>query len=111
MTKSIIYVIKSNKVKIVPLERNVAHASQEASRESVELVSFAPSELDRYPVLHPRLAPWGLFLRRFAAGSSSCQDLKNRGFTATRCMRERYEVAVRVPFTLGWLLCWKWRAS
>jgi len=30
--------------------------------------SFAPSELADLPLSHPRLTPWAVFYRRFAAG-------------------------------------------
>jgi hypothetical protein len=30
-------------------------------------VSFAPLELDAFPLFSPRLAPWAAFFRRFAA--------------------------------------------
>jgi hypothetical protein len=54
--------------------------------------SFAPSGADLDPTSYPRLAPWALFLRRFAVGPSFAR-LDGRGrrsphylFPVPRCL-------------------------
>jgi len=37
-------------------------------------VSFAPLGLAHFPHHYPRLAPWALFFRRFAAGEREIMD-------------------------------------
>jgi hypothetical protein len=60
-----------------------AHDSLTLSRRSLcRSFSFAPLGLGHFPLCYPRLAPWALFLRRFAAGeqlrSTSCNTKKLR---------------------------------
>jgi hypothetical protein len=63
-----------------------------ASASWLATLSFAPLGLDRFPLFNPRLAPWALVLRRFAAGTAGPVPLRvgkiiSRGHSSSRPFR------------------------